>query len=377
VTIAGLAVSVSQEGVTCTYVLAPPSRKLDAAGGTASFDVSVAAPCTWTVGSTAPWLTIAAGGSGSGNGTVTYLVASNPDTSSRTATLTLADIAHEVTQTGRAACTIGLSKDHDSFPVGGGTGTFDVVAAEGCGWTATSQVSWIRVPDPPDGPGTGSRTLTYVVDANAGPASRIGTITVADKSFTVEQAGTSSCDFEVTPIDVRACMAEGFVRTVTVTTGSGCPWTASAGAAWLTFVSGSSGAGSGTINYTLGDNFDAARQGNIEVRWPTPTAGQNVRVAQAGCLYGVSRNSVDVPVGGGDFFFDVVSSSTDTSCGGPLQNGCQWSAVSSASWVTVLSVMPRWGDDRVSFRVATNGTGSPRSTTITVRDRAIVIRQAG
>jgi hypothetical protein len=39
--------------------------------------------------------------------------------------------------------------------------------------------------------------------------------------------------------------------------------------------------------------------------------------------------------------------------------------------------MPRYGDDRVSYRVAANGTGSARSTTIVVRDRTLLIRQAG
>jgi hypothetical protein len=37
--------------------------------------------------------------------------------------------------------------------------------------------------------------------------------------------------------------------------------------------------------------------------------------------------------------------------------------------------MPRYGDDRVSFRVAANGTGSARTTTIVVRDRVVTVRQ--
>ena len=34
-----------------------------------------------------------------------------------------------------------------------------------------------------------------------------------------------------------------------------------------------------------------------------------------------------------------------------------------------------YGDDRVSLRVAANGTGSTRTTTIVVRDRTVTIRQ--
>jgi hypothetical protein len=171
-------------------------------------------------------------------------------------------------------------------------------------------------------------------------------------------------------------MREGFVRTVSVTTAAGCPWTASTGASWITIASGRSGPGPGTINSTLGSNYDAARQANIEVRWPTPTAGQNVRVAQAGCLYGVSRDAIDAPASGGDYSFDVVSQSTDTSCGGPLQDACIWSAATSATWVAVLTQMPSNGDNRVSIRVAANGTGAPRTATIVVRDRTVTVRQS-
>jgi hypothetical protein len=375
-TVAGQTVSVTQQGVTCAYALQPASRTVDAAGATATFDVNTDASCAWTAAATVAWLSVVSGGSGSGNGTVTYRAAANPDAASRTGSLTVGGGTHVVTQTGAAACTVDLSKPGDTFPVGGGTGTFDVSAASTCAWVAVSNVAWARVTDPSGGAGTGSRRVTYAVDANPEAGSRSGTISIGGRTFTITQAGATSCTYSVAPVDVRACMAEGFVRSVTVTTGAGCTWTSATGASWIAIASGLSGTGPGTINYTLGSNFDAARQANIEVRWPTPTAGQNVRVAQAGCLYGVSRDTIDVAAAGGDFSFDVVSQSTDTSCGGPLQNGCMWSAVSSASWVTVLSSMPRFGDDRVSIRVAANGTGSARTATITVRDRVVTIRQS-
>jgi hypothetical protein len=164
---------------------------------------------------------------------------------------------------------------------------------------------------------------------------------------------------------------------VAITTGAGCPWTSSTPASWITIASGRSGAGPGAIAFSIASNYDAGeRQADIEVRWPTPTAGQNVRVKQAGCLYGVTRDVIDATASGGDYSFDVVSQSTNTSCGGALQDGCVWRAVSSASWVTVLSSMPRSGDNPVFIRVAANGTGAPRTATITVGDRTVTIRQS-
>jgi hypothetical protein len=38
--------------------------------------------------------------------------------------------------------------------------------------------------------------------------------------------------------------------------------------------------------------------------------------------------------------------------------------------------MPRYGDDRVSIRVAANATGAPRTATIVVRDRTVTVRQS-
>jgi hypothetical protein len=376
-TVANQAVAVTQQGLSCAYALVPASRTVDAAGATATFDVATDAACGWTVASTVPWLTIVAGGSGSGNATVTYRAAANPDTAPRTGSLTVGDASHVVTQAGLTSCTVDISRSGDNFAVAGGNGSFDVTAPSTCAWLAVSNASWVRITDPAGGAGTGSRRVTYVVDANSGAGARTATIAVGGKSVTVNQAGTTSCEYAVAPVEVKACMSVGYVTTIAVATGAGCPWTSSTPASWITISSGLSGTGPGSIMFSIASNYDAARQANVEVRWPTPTAGQNVRVAQAGCLYGVSKDTFDVPAAGGDFSFDVVSQSTDVNCGGPLQNGCMWSAAPSATWVTVLSPMPRFGDDRVSFRVAANTTGSARTSTITVRDKTVTIRQAG
>jgi len=376
-TVAGQSVSVSQQGLACAFTLLPPSRSFDAVGGTAAFDVNTTSTCTWTVGSTAVWLSVASGASGTGNGTVSYAVAANPDTASRTANLTVADRTHAVTQTGLESCTVTIGRDHDTFTVAGGSGYFEVSASSTCAWLAASHASWVRVTEPAGGFATGSRRVSYAVDASAEAATRTGTITVGGKTFVVTQAGTSTCEYSVAPIDFRECLTGGFERTVAVSTSAACGWTASAAASWITLASGQTGLGPGTIRFTFTSNYDAARQGIIEVRWPTPTAGQNVRVAQAGCLYSVSRDSVDVPAAGGDFSFDVYQTTTDINCGGPLQDACIWTAQTSASWITVLTSMPRRGDNPVSFRVAANGSATPRTAAITVRDRTVVIRQAG
>ena len=190
----------------------------------------------------------------------------------------------------------------------------------------------------------------------------------------------ASCTFNLSATSVTIGAAGG-PGSISVSTGSQCSWTASTGASWITIASGRTGMGPGSIGFAFTSNFDAARQGIIEVRWPTPTAGQNVRVAQEGCDYGLYPLTFSVPAGGGNFGFDVYSFSTDEGyCGfvGPTGRGkCWWSAQSAASWITVLTKMPTNGEDRVVFRVAPNGSTTPRTASITVGNRTLYIGQAG
>ena len=378
-TVAGQGVSVSQQGQACSYAVSPSSMTFGAAGGSTSFNVTTSSGCGWTATASATWLTVTSGASGSGNGAVTVVAAANPDQPSRTATLMIANQTATITQAGLSACTVTLQPDDEIFGVAGGAATFDVTAASGCEWAIVSNATWVTITDPAGGFGTGSRRVSYSVAANAGDAARTGTMTVGGQTFVVTQAGTASCEYSVAPVDHLVCMNSSS-GSITVTTGTGCPWASSSAASWLTISSGASGYGTGRITFTFGYNYDGpARQGTVEVRWPTPTAGQNVHVTQKGCKYSIGPDSFNVPAAGGDYHFSVMSGADPAPppCGGPFDDWCVWSAVSSASWVTVLSSMPQSGYDFVFFRVAANGTVNTRSATITVRDKTVLIRQAG
>jgi hypothetical protein len=64
-------------------------------------------------------------------------------------------------------------------------------------------------------------------------------------------------------------------------------------------------------------------------------------------------------------------------CGGATQDGCLWAAESDVTWIAIVTSMPRFGDDRVSIVVSPNTTGTSRTGTIRVRDKAVVVSQAG
>ena len=110
--------------------------------------------------------------------------------------------------------------------------------------------------------------------------------------------------------------------TTTVTTQPNCTWTASVDASWLNVTNGSSGTGTGVVTVAVPDNYDAPRGGTILVRWPTPTLGQNVRIAQAGCRYAVSKSAIAFVAAGGSGTFDVIQQSDPNECGGATQDRC-------------------------------------------------------
>ncbi|HEY9284837.1 MAG TPA: M36 family metallopeptidase [Pyrinomonadaceae bacterium] len=87
-------------GGTCTFSISPTSASQPAAGGTGTVSVTAGAGCAWTAASNSSFITVTGGASGSGSGTVSYSVASNTATTSRTGTLTVAGQTFTVTQAG-------------------------------------------------------------------------------------------------------------------------------------------------------------------------------------------------------------------------------------------------------------------------------------
>jgi hypothetical protein len=361
----------------CAVAISPGTAAFGSDGGSGTVTVTTPAGCAWTVSASGGWISVTAGATGNGPGSVTYAVTANPATDPRNGSLTIGGQNHAIAQQGRSpvVCSYGISPASAEFPKDAGTGAFAVTAPGGCPWTAASSASWLVVTSGAQGSGAGS--VSYAVARNLDVAERSTTVAVADRRFTVRQSGdTGGCQYSVAPVDARPCMPGGSV-TATVTTQAFCPWTAASNASWLGVAAGASGTGSSVITIAFPDNYDAPRQGIVMVRWPTPTAGQNILVSQAGCLYAVSRSAFTIAAGGGSGTFDVIQQSDPISCGGATQDRCVWTAQSDAPWITITSSMPRSGDNPVAFAVAANDGTASRTGHIVVRDKVVVITQPG
>jgi hypothetical protein len=97
-TVAGQAVTITQDGSPCSFAVAPGNLSIAATGGSATIAITTAGGCAWTSSEASSWLSITSGTKGSGSGFVTIAVTGNTTTSSRTTTLTVAGQNVVVTQ---------------------------------------------------------------------------------------------------------------------------------------------------------------------------------------------------------------------------------------------------------------------------------------
>lgn len=252
----------------CTWTISPTSQSFTPTGGTGSSTVTAIAGCTWTAVSNNTWISVSAGASGSGNGSVSFTVAANTGTSTRVGTLTIAGSTYTVTQA--APCSYTISPTSRSHTAAGGTGSVTVTAAAGCGWTATSGASWVTIGSGASGSGNGS--VSYTAAANTATSARTATLTIAGRTFTVDEAA-AACTFTVSPRTITEDSAGG-TGTIAVTTQAGCAWSATEGASWITLTG--SGPGSGSTAFTI-----AANTGTTSRTATLTVAGLAVSVTQA------------------------------------------------------------------------------------------------
>jgi hypothetical protein len=201
------------------------------------------------------------------NGTVTVTLPSETGTSPAPTTFNFS-------QGPASGCTFSSVAVPSSFPVGGGTGQFQITTAAGCNWTITGLPAWISA-SPLSG--SGAATVNFTVAANTG-SPRSATVTVAGQNITITQAGT--CTLTLGAATGTSLPVTGGTGSFTVTTLAGCTYTATSSAPWLVITGGASGGPTGTVTFSVGRNSGAARSATITVTAPGVPA-QTVTVSQA------------------------------------------------------------------------------------------------
>ena len=350
ITVAGIQVTVSQSA-GCTFTLGSAGQQLEAAGGDVSVSVTAAAGCAWTAASNVSWITVASGGSGTGDGTVKLTVA--PTSAARSGTVTIAGQTFTVNQQGSgSSCTFSIDPKSANVPASGGTGSVQLATSAGCAWTATSNASWLTITS--GGSGSGPGNVGFSAAAMTG-GPRSGTLTVGGQTFTVNQG--NGCAFSISPTSTNIA-ASGGNSSFEVTAGAGCAWTATSSDAWLTITSGGTGSGGGTVQFAAASTNGGPRSATITVADQTFTVNQG-----GGCSFSIAPTSTSVAAGGGNGTVAVTAG-----------NGCDWTATSNASWLSVTSGANGSGNGTVRFTAASTNGGS-RSGTITIAGQTFTVNQ--
>jgi hypothetical protein len=174
---------------TCDISLSPTSRLFPSNGSSGSVGVTAPGVCNWVAASTVSWITIASGDTGSGVGTVAFVVRENFTGSARQGALIVSGEVFTVVQNAGpvANCSYSIAPAFQAFPASGGSGSINVTAGSQCAWQASSNSDWITITSGSIGIGSGE--VTYALAPNPGATGRKGAITVAGKTFLLKQQG--------------------------------------------------------------------------------------------------------------------------------------------------------------------------------------------
>lgn len=272
ITIGGELFSVSQLAAPCSYTLLPTDRLFGPDFGTGTVSVFTVADCTWTVSNTNRWITITSATNGAGFGTVSYSVAASLSPNDRTGLLVLEDQTFTVTQLA-SPCWYALSRTNLAVSYTAASGTVNVTASTGCtsyAWSVINPNDWISITSISNGVSRGS--VSYTVAPNPRTIPRTGEVNIAERSFTISQAGLP-CTYALSPTNaVHGYLSE--FGLISVITPDGCNWTVRNTNSWITITSPTNGTGSGTVGYAVADNPGATRTGTLVIGGVTFTVKQ-------------------------------------------------------------------------------------------------------
>ncbi len=257
---------------TCTFTPAFTTFTTGGAGVPGGLNLQVATQqgCPWTATSSVPWIHILNAQTYVSSQSVAFTIDTNTTTQVRTGSITVGSVTTQQTVTfTQTAGDCGFQivpPVSTSYPVGGGSGSFNVTA--GCNWNAGANVGWLTVTAPTV---LGNGTVTYTALPNTCVAPRTGTITVntglqspPPPIFTISEDGSqANLTLGAASASFGPAATNGRVQ---VNTGDGCSWSSFSDNSWLQ-ISNNTGAGNGPgfVTFNVTQNQGAQRIAHITV----------------------------------------------------------------------------------------------------------------
>jgi Putative binding domain, N-terminal len=366
--------STSPSPTKCQVTLSTSTLSVDVAGATGSIVVNTERECAWEGATAVDWIALTSSPTGRGTGQLDFRVLANPDSLARQAAITVGDQRLEINQ-GAAPCRVSVGTSAFTLGADGGDQAVPVTAPRGCNWTVTSAANWISVPVDS---GSGSARLTFTVQVNPG-APRSGRLMVADQAITIAQStGVPACSYSINPV-TQVIAAPGGTGAVAVTAPSGCAWSATSNASWISIQPGSTGAGNGSVTFVVTPNTGPARSGTASVAGQVVTINQAESAAQPQpqpppqlppqappnlCSYAISPGVASIGATAGSATVAITAPS-----------GCSWTVASQTAWIAVISGASGAGSASVTISISAN-PGAARSGIVSIAGQAFTVNQA-
>ena len=326
---------------SASVTITTSAKTFQKTGGAAS--VVVQGDGSWTATSDADWIAIKSGASGSGAGSVVYIVNANATADTRIGHINIGGNTYTITQYGYEATITPTSASFDRY---GGNGTISVAVDAGVSWSAVPNNDWITV-SPASGMSVG--TVNYTVAVYDGVVSRVGSITVGGKTFTVTQAGV---DVSISPESTTKGEGADIIA-VTVNALSTTQWTVTPNASWISVIDKTSGYGDYVLTLAVNANPSFERRtGTVSIGTATLTIVQDGTARAA-----LSIDPANATASASGAYGNVAVYATPDAA---------WTAESTAPWLTISEGATGAGNGNIKYVVSANPTLSSRTGQIVV-----------
>ncbi len=205
--------------------------------------------------------------------------------------------------------------------------------------------------------GTGNGSVRLAAAANTSPSARTGTVVIAGVTFTIEQAGAPACSYTIQPTYYNAGRGPDDVR-IAVRSTSGCPWSATSSAGWVSVTEGATGIGNGSVRLLVQANSGGARTTTLTI------AGELFTLSQEGACEATLKPT----------YYNAGAGPDDVRVQVKVENSCSWTSSSPVPWASITEGAAEAGNANVRIAIAAN-PGAGRSAILIIAGERFTLTQ--
>src|SRR6185436_12038824 len=256
-----------------------------------------------------------------------------------------------------ATCLYSLSPTSRSHGAGAATNSVSLTVSNGCPWSVGNTNDWIIITS--STAGFGNATINYIIPANPGINERTGLVAIADQTLTIIQHG-AACDISISPTN-RTHGFSAATNSVILDSPVGCSWIIVNTNGWLSIMSGTNGAGSNVVTYTISENTAPLdRVGVVMI------GGQQFQITQRGVACSLSLSPTNRTHGNGAATGTVAVTTAA---------GCDWTSSNTNTWLTIVSGANGTGSNLLTYVVAANSMALERTGSVVIADQVFTVIQ--